>query len=227
MAAGAHGRRGPHPALTSRRANFSSPGPLRPPARRPLALPPPAQRPTTSRARPLPPPAPAPAVRNRPRRSPLAARGPHSVRLAPSGPAPRAVNPFAAGDARGRGRGRGGAGGRCARLGSPCPALAPRRVLPAGSWQRSARTHGPTRTGSGSGFPTPRRPLLPPREGKGRGGRGLAAGWAAQLGASGGAGCGLEGLRAAQVRCWPASSLATAACTDNNEWTVNQVFTES
>ena len=103
MAAGAHGRRGPHPALTSRRANFSSPGPLRPPARRPLALPPPAQRPTTSGARPLPPPAPAPAVRDRPRRSPFAARGPHSVRLAHSGPAPRAFNPFAAGDARGRG----------------------------------------------------------------------------------------------------------------------------
>lgn len=216
-APGAH--QPPRKLLEPRPTPPAGPPPSRPPAAGPApnnfwGPPPSSARPRPRR--PGPPPA------QPPRRPRPALGAPGSL-----GPRPRALNPFAAGEARGRGRGRGGAGGRCASLGSPCPALAPRRVLPAGSWQRGLRTHGPTRTGSGPGFPTPRRPLLPLREGKGRGGRGLAAGWAAQLGASGGAGRGLGGLRAAQVRCWPASSLATAACMDDNEWTVNQVFTES
>ena len=174
MAVGAHGRRGPHPALKSRRANFSSPGPAPPagpPPARSLALPPPAQRPTTSGARPLPPPAPAPAARNRPRRSPLAARGPQSARPARSGPAPRALNPLAAaGDARGGGAWASGGGTRgrvlLARLAHPTPfSCAANLQFPAEGLTNALPC--PDRKWARVSL-SPRLPLLPPREGKGR-----------------------------------------------------------
>lgn len=202
MAAGAHGRRGPHPALRSRRANFSSPGPAPPagpPPARSLALPPPAQRPTTSGARPLPPPAPAPAARNRPRRSPLAARGPQSARPARSGPAPRALNPLAAaGDARGAGPGPVGAVPAAGSFSPGSRTPLPSPVLRICSFQlRGSRTPCPARTGSGPGFPS----LLGYRSflhGKGRA-AGPPRGGPRLQGSSGGASCDPGGLRAAQV----------------------------
>lgn len=148
-----------------------APAPLHPPKRRPparsLALPPPAQRPTTSGARPFLRP-PRPHRPEPPRRSPSPAA--LSPRPARSGPRPRALNPLAAaGDARGGAR-RGvgavpAADNFLARLRTPLPSP----VLRICSFQlRGSWTPCLPGQEVGPGFLSPRLPLLPPREGKGR-----------------------------------------------------------
>lgn len=236
MAAGAQRPAGPAPCALEppRKLLQPRPGPPAGPLPRCPARPP-ARRPSAQQLlgpapflRPPPPPPPGTA----PGRSPLPTRGPHSARWPRCGPAPRALNPLAAGTRRGRGR----RAGRRARPGSLNPGPLARRLSPGpppqppprpaafsllwpdrlprpGSRPRGALTPSLAGTGSGPGFPTSRRSLLPPREGKGRGGRGRA-----ERGGS----CSrmlLAAPRAAQVRwreegCRRAFPLAAAPGTD-------------